>query len=105
LTRLRSGLSHEVANSWLSAVARDCVLLDRSSRRGHPHPQGWFTGVPQVSSPASSESTAPLTWGVGAPRYSCAAPIPRVAPSRRTAPRARRPARDSSAGRLFVRSD
>ena len=79
VTRLRSRLCHEVANSWLSAVARDCVLLDRSSRRGHPHPQGWFTGVPQVSSPASSESTAPLTWGVGAPRYSCAAPIPRVA--------------------------
>ena len=61
VARLRSGLSHEVANSWLSAVARDCVLLDRSRRRGHPHPQGWFTGVPQVSSPASSESTAPLT--------------------------------------------
>ena len=57
----------------------DGVLLDRPSRRGHPHPQGWFTGVPQVSSPASSDSTAPLTWGVGAPRYSSAAPIPRVA--------------------------
>ena len=46
----------------------DGVLLDRPSRRGHPHPQGWFTGVPQVSSPASSDSTAPLTWGVGARR-------------------------------------
>jgi len=43
VARMRSGLSHEVANSWLSAVVRDCVLLDRSSRRGHPHPQGWFT--------------------------------------------------------------
>ena len=28
-------------------------------RRGRPHPQGWFTGVPQVSSPASLESTVP----------------------------------------------
>ena len=57
----------------------DGVLLDRPSRRGHPHPQGWFTGVPQVSSPASSDSTAPLTWGVGAPRCASAAPIPPVA--------------------------
>ena len=78
VTRLRSGFPRSPA-AGSTRSPDDGVLLDRPSRRGHPHPQGWFTGVPQVSSPASSDSTAPLTWGVGAPRYSSAAPIPRVA--------------------------